>query len=640
MFNALRRVISETSDIGNHNQQMEIEDEEEEEEEIEQHEIGHSTKEGEWDSAAQSPHSASFPHTIVMDEEDDDRKVSGSIPSTMVNSTAAEQTKKGGALVAGCQSDTSSSLSDGSVENRNNSMKDEEMDSSGAEAYHQPQVAPPFRQMERQEKKSGAVLASPAHTSGAVTESHKSSDKQTRQQQYMMSSPAEEQRIHNNTSNATSLSPASMFQRMDSVANESSNDGGSSGSHRNGTSSQTSSRDWGWFEDVHIGADTGGAVGMMMAPSSSNLNRGGVGGNNDKRGEELLSPNQDIMHTSDVDDEAAAMAVTAPTYVLEESLSSQKLWKHTAGNRPPQPLEERAFFEKMWAQNFARSQVNYSMPVEVLTASSPISLNPFADGVFEGAGGEGTQIVSDYGQYGTTGGGSTSQNSSDGVDGDAAAQAALISRMHDMADESVKSTATYIGGPYQQYQHYQKVPGSKSDGDLTVLLRGPNAFGTTVSKSFARSTENGSAIVGVDTVNISLASYRVVESKKYGKYAQFLVIYREGSIRDTVGVWKRYRDFEELSHKVTQAHEGCAAVIANMSPLAVTEEPEIEHLPNAITSWRLLKKRKRWYRCLDAGYLSLKVFLLERFLHDILFESSSPKLLRDFVLGPGTHGPR
>lgn len=121
------------------------------------------------------------------------------------------------------------------------------------------------------------------------------------------------------------------------------------------------------------------------------------------------------------------------------------------------------------------------------------------------------------------------------------------------------------------------------------------------------------------------------QSKKHGKYAQFLVIYREGSIRDTLGVWKRYSDFDELSRKVTQAHEGCAAVMATISPLAIAEEHEVEHLPNAITSWRLLKKRKRWYRCLDAGYLSLKVFLLERFLHDILFESSSPDLLRDFV---------
>uniref|UniRef100_A0A7S2VGT4 PX domain-containing protein n=1 Tax=Entomoneis paludosa TaxID=265537 RepID=A0A7S2VGT4_9STRA len=271
----------------------------------------------------------------------------------------------------------------------------------------------------------------------------------------------------------------------------------------------------------------------------------------------------------------------------------------------------------MWAQNFARSQVNYNQPMKDLAAAAPISLNPFADGVF----GETTGTPDDYNQLQQPDQGGTV---TEGHEGDAVTEAAIFSRLHQQNEESISG---------------EKVPGSKSDGDLTVVLRGPNGFGTTVSKSFARSTDNGAAIVGVDTVNISIASYRVVESKKYGKYAQFLVIYREGSIRDTVGVWKRYRDFEELSNKVTQAHDGCAAVIASVSPLAMTEEPETEHLPNAITSWRLLKKRKRWYRCLDAGYLSLKVFLLERFLHDILFESSSPKLLRDFVLGPESRGP-
>mmetsp|Transcript_12994 Transcript_12994/g.30237 ORF Transcript_12994/g.30237 Transcript_12994/m.30237 type:complete len:103 (+) Transcript_12994:1586-1894(+) len=99
-----------------------------------------------------------------------------------------------------------------------------------------------------------------------------------------------------------------------------------------------------------------------------------------------------------------------------------------------------------------------------------------------------------------------------------------------------------------------------------------------------------------------------------------------------MGVWKRYSDFVELSRKVMEAHISCASVLASMSPLSVTKEQDVEHLPNAIMSWRLLKKRQRWYRCLDAGYLSLKVFLLERFLHDILFESSSPKMLRDFVI--------
>ena len=76
------------------------------------------------------------------------------------------------------------------------------------------------------------------------------------------------------------------------------------------------------------------------------------------------------------------MAVTAPTYVLEESLSSQKLWKVSAGTRPPQPVEERAFYEKMWTHNFYKSQVKYGIPAEVLTAASPISLSPFADGNF------------------------------------------------------------------------------------------------------------------------------------------------------------------------------------------------------------------------------------------------------------------
>jgi len=106
------------------------------------------------------------------------------------------------------------------------------------------------------------------------------------------------------------------------------------------------------------------------------------------------------------------------------------------------------------------------------------------------------------------------------------------------------------------------------------------------------------------------------------------VIFCDGDFRNTVGVWKRYSDFSQLSREVIEGHsESCAAVVNGMNPLSVTDEA----LPNAITSWRLLKKRQRWYRCLDAGYLSLKVFLLERFLHDILFESSNPQILRDFI---------
>jgi hypothetical protein len=386
---------------------------------------------------------------------------------------------------------------------------------------------------------------------------------------------------------------ASDFQRMDSVNGDSSS--GSLGR----ASSQNSSRDWGWFKDVHQSSEHLFAHDKKQTPTVSR-----TGLVSEVSGEPVSTM---IKHM----DKDSSMAVTAPTYVLEESLSNQKLWKYTAGNRPPQPVDERAFYERMWAQNFAKSQVQYSLPVDVLTAASPICMSPFAEGNFEGSTADG----SDLANYNLA---SISVQQDPQTD---AAEAALVFRLTDGADNDTR----------QQVVVNKTVKGSTSDGDLKVLIRGDNVFGTTVSKSFPRYAEPSGPIAGVDTVNISVASYRVVESKKYGKYAQFLVIYREGSIRDTIGLWKRYRDFERLAQIVTHSHEGCASAIANMSPLAVTEEPETEHLPNAITSWRLLKKRQRWYRCLDAGYLSLKVFLLERFLHDILFESSAPQLLREFV---------
>jgi hypothetical protein len=197
--------------------------------------------------------------------------------------------------------------------------------------------------------------------------------------------------------------------------------------------------------------------------------------------------------------EAAAMAVTAPTYVLEESLSSQKLWKDTAGCRPPQPVEERAFFEKMWSQNFARSQVEYRMPVEVLTATSPISLSPFADGIFD------SPIGTDISNYNLA--------PDNGAKNQDVAEATLMHRLNDPRsnDFSAKIMAPNI---YNQTVINKTVKGNGNDGDLTVLVKGDNVFGTTVSKSFARPSENGGPIAGVDTVNISVASYRVVEVSK------------------------------------------------------------------------------------------------------------------------------
>jgi hypothetical protein len=306
------------------------------------------------------------------------------------------------------------------------------------------------------------------------------------------------------------------------------------------------------------------------------------------------------------------MAVTAPTYVLEESLSSQRLWKDTAGNRPPQPVEERAFYEHMWAHNFARSSVNYAVPVEVLTATTtgeeddPMTTSN-------------TTAAADMFLYvdmvETTG-----------------AEAALVSHMMNHSstseDEAPCLPVSFLPIATFQQQHQKQ----HKTNHMAVLLRGDNVFGTTVSKTFLCAPANNNQNDGrslyqqPETIQISIASYRVVcfnnNNNNKHTFAQYLVIYRHGAIRDTIGVWKRYSDFAALAQAVLRTHhDGCFA----------PRDASREHLPNAVTSWKLLKKRQRWYRCLDAAYLSLKVFLLERFLHDILFESSSPKLLEEFM---------
>lgn len=45
-----------------------------------------------------------------------------------------------------------------------------------------------------------------------------------------------------------------------------------------------------------------------------------------------------------------------PVYILEASLSEQELWHATAGKRPPQPPDERKYYEDLYRSNFERSE--------------------------------------------------------------------------------------------------------------------------------------------------------------------------------------------------------------------------------------------------------------------------------------------
>jgi len=202
--------------------------------------------------------------------------------------------------------------------------------------------------------------------------------------------------------------------------------------------------------------------------------------------------------THDIAARASVGAVTAPTYVLEESMSSQNLWKDTAGTRPPQPVEERAFFERIWTQNFARSQVSYSQPVEVLTATSPISLSPFADGNMVDGVSRGIRATDAYNM----------ESSAHAGAGDVLIDYSHLG--HGLQHHRVSSRGSL--GPHHHHHTlvHKKVKGEMKE-DLTVLVRGDNVFGTTVSKSFMK---NSKAV----TVSISIASYRVVEVRLLIKF--------------------------------------------------------------------------------------------------------------------------
>ncbi|CAM9630027.1 unnamed protein product, partial [Ectocarpus sp. 12 AP-2014] len=112
---------------------------------------------------------------------------------------------------------------------------------------------------------------------------------------------------------------------------------GSSGSSsevlpRVGSSGHTSDGEpWGWFDEIE---DPAGGEGGGPAPH------------------------------------APPVTKATPPYILTESLSTQRLWRETAGKRPRQPSEERQFFEEQWAKNFSDSEVDYSEPLAETDAAA------------------------------------------------------------------------------------------------------------------------------------------------------------------------------------------------------------------------------------------------------------------------------
>jgi len=310
--------------------------------------------------------------------------------------------------------------------------------------------------------------------------------------------------------------------------------------------------------------------------------------------------------------------VTAPPYVLESSQSDQNLWKLTAGNRPPQPVVERDFFEDEWAKNFSLSNVEYSMSRDELlkrSATEELEVERFN---FDPSP-------------------RSSKLRGGGLRGDFVG----ATRDHNILDAELSFMEQHQHQQRNEVNRVTKGSNKSSEGASTngsnmgfpsasfkVLLKEDNMYGTTVSKTFTHST-NGVRLT--ETVTISIASYRVVsvfdlsKRRRTETYAQFLVIFARGGFKNTKGKWKRHSDFKKLFERCSGGDDSwCSGV--NVENVRGSDD-ENPYLPNALCSWKLLSQRKRWFRCLNPEYLCLKAFLLERFLHDVLFESRRTNLL-------------
>ena len=150
----------------------------------------------------------------------------------------------------------------------------------------------------------------------------------------------------------------------------------------------------------------------------------------------------------------------------------------------------------------------------------------------------------------------------------------------------------------------EEVPHKECDGD--ILYRGKGPFSNSVSKSFPDHN--------IAAMTLQIPRFRIIRTRNGAVHAEFLVVVSINSRSAfTFGLWRRHRDFHQLAAKVK----------------ALDAEPS--SFKNALLSWQCLVHRKRWFRCLDKDYLALKTFLLERFMHDLLFESSGPAAVMEFL---------
>ena len=123
----------------------------------------------------------------------------------------------------------------------------------------------------------------------------------------------------------------------------------------------------------------------------------------------------------------------------------------------------------------------------------------------------------------------------------------------------------------------------------------------------------------VCTMSLSLTKVQVVDAgKRWRGRAEFLVVAKIGSCR--VGRWRSFSDFKRLAQTLWDVDDRLSRIAGGVSLFV-----------NAQRSWACVRRRQHCFRNLDVDYLTIKAFLLERFLHDALYEAPTAEVFNEFL---------
>lgn len=141
----------------------------------------------------------------------------------------------------------------------------------------------------------------------------------------------------------------------------------------------------------------------------------------------------------------------------------------------------------------------------------------------------------------------------------------------------------------------------------SVYVLGDEQANTRLTAAHKTFTINADAKSKVESATVSIPKFRIVQSRSGGdRHAQYLITFKLG--KDLYADWRRYSEFAELARKL-----------------------DTVKFSRTITAWKSIDTR--WFNRLEPSYLHQKCIALENFMRELMYESSDPSAIIDFLGG-------